>query len=608
MKAPTQLSYLPRAVSLIWSASRGWMLLWSVLLVAQGLLPSAYVYLTRLLVDSLVIAGGTHGSWDSVRPVLILAVLMGTVALLIQALQGVSDWVRAAQSELVQDYVSGLIHAKSAVVDLAFYESPDYYDHLHRARSDAGGRSLALLENVGSLLQNGVTMLAMAAMLLPFGLWLPALLIISTLPALYVALRFNRREHRWWERTTADRRWAGYYETMLTSGGAAAELRLFDLGARFQAAYRAIRERLRGECLRLYRDQSIAGLAASVVALLISGGAVGWMLWRLLRGQATLGELTLFYQAFSWGQGLMRALLGNLGQIYANSLFLGNLFAFLSLEPHVVDAQEPQPLLGSLNEGIRFEDVSFRYPGSAQLALQQFSLTIPVGQTVAIVGPNGAGKSTLIKLLCRYYDPEAGRITLDGIDIRNLSLRDLRSHITVLFQFPVNYQATAAENIAFSGQELPGQDAIEAAARSAGAHEIIMQLPSQYDTLLGKGFAEGAELSGGEWQRVALARAFLRQAPLVLLDEPTSFMDSWAEAEWLERFRALVRGRTALIVTHRFTTAMRADVIHLVRDGRIVESGSHDELVARGGLYAQSWTAQMHADTLHSPTESLYEF
>jgi ATP-binding cassette subfamily B protein len=227
---------------------------------------------------------------------------------------------------------------------------------------------------------------------------------------------------------------------------------------------------------------------------------------------------------------------------------------------------------------------------------------------VAIVGPNGAGKSTLLKLLCRYYDPEAGRISLDGIDVRDLALKDLRSQITILFQFPVSYQATAAENIALSEPTTPSPEAIESAARNAGAHDIITHLPSQYDTLLGKGFADGVELSGGEWQRIALARAFMRQAPLVLLDEPTSFMDSWAEAEWLDRFRGLVRGRTALIVTHRFTTAMRADVIHLVQAGRIVESGSHDELVMRGGLYAQSWAAQMQAGTTHSSTESLYEF
>jgi len=596
MKAVAQLAYLPRTLQLIWAAARGWTVAWVTLLVVQGLLPTAYVYLTRLLVNSLVLAVSQGGAWDSIWPALLLGALMAVVALMMQVLQGIIDWVHTAQAEYVQDHVDALIHAKSVTVDLAFYESPEYHDHLHRARSDASARSLALLESIGSLLQNGVTLVAMAALLIPFGAWLPVLLLLSTLPALYVALRFDRRNHRWWERTTANRRWANYYETMLTGGSTAAELRLFDIGDHFQGAYQSVRRGLRGERLKLYRDQSLANLGASIVALLISGGAIAWMVWQLLQGKTTLGDLTLFYQAFSWGQGLVRALLGSVGQIYANGLFLENLFAFLDLEPHVVDAPEPAAAPARLTAGVQFQQVSFRYPGSEQLALRDFNLAISAGQTVAIVGANGAGKSTLIKLLCRFYDPETGQITLDGIDIRDFSLRDLRHLIAVLFQTPVNYQATAAENIALGDWAArPGAAAVEAAARGAGAHEIVMRLSRKYDTMLGKGFADGAELSGGEWQRIALARAFLRQAPIILLDEPTSFMDSWAEADWLDRFRTLVAGRTAMIVTHRFTTAMRADMIHVMADGQIVESGSHDDLLALGGMYARSWAAQMQA-------------
>jgi ATP-binding cassette subfamily B protein len=247
-----------------------------------------------------------------------------------------------------------------------------------------------------------------------------------------------------------------------------------------------------------------------------------------------------------------------------------------------------------MQEGICFEQITFRYPGSERVALQDFNLTVPAGQVAAIVGANGAGKSTLVKLLCRFYDPEAGQITLDGINIRDMSLAELRRLITVLFQWPVPYHATAGQNIALGDvQAAPSAAEIAAAARGAGAHEVIARLPREYDTLLGKWFADGTELSGGEWQRIALARAFLRRAQIVVLDEPTSFMDSWAEAEWLARFRALVHGRTALIITHRFTTAMCADVIHVMQNGQIVESGSHDDLLARGGLYAQSWAAQM---------------
>jgi ATP-binding cassette subfamily B protein len=323
------------------------------------------------------------------------------------------------------------------------------------------------------------------------------------------------------------------------------------------------------------------------------------MLWRALQGRATLGDLALFYQAFQRGQGLLRSLLENVGQIYANTLFLGNLFEFLELKPRVADPLQPVLPQPSLREAICFRQVAFRYPGSDRRVLQDFNLTIPAGQIIAIVGANGAGKSTLLKLLCRFYDPEHGVITLDGTDIRDISLQHLRKMITVLFQWPVPYQATAAQNIAFGDlAATQGGAELEAAALSAGAHDVIRGLPKGYDTLLGKWFANGVELSVGEWQRLALARAFFRQAQILILDEPTSALDSWAEADWFDRFRSLAKGRTAIIITHRFTIARRADMIHVMDAGRIVESGKHDELLSRGGMYARSWAAQLHGQTL----------
>jgi len=270
----------------------------------------------------------------------------------------------------------------------------------------------------------------------------------------------------------------------------------------------------------------------------------------------------------------------------------------LDLKPEVTDALDPIPAPSEVTKEIHFRQVTFYYPRSEQPALQDFNLTIPTGKIVAIVGPNGAGKSTLIKLLCRLYDPQAGRIELDEIDLRALPIQELRRLITVLFQWPVPYHTTAGQNIAYGDlSAAPSAAEIEAAARAAGAHEIIARLPRGYETLLGKWFIDGSELSAGEWQRIALARAFLRRAPIILLDEPTSFMDSWAEADWFERLRTLARGRTAVVITHRFTIAMRADVIHVMQNGQIIESGNHEELLSRGGLYAQSWTVQMQAST-----------
>ena len=593
-----QLSYLPRTLRLVWNATRNWTLAWSVLLVVQGLLPAAAVYLTKVLVDSLVAAVKAGGSWESTRPVLFAALFMGAVLLLIELVQSASTWIRTAQAELIRDHLSALIHEKSVALDIAFYESPEYHDRLEQARNDLSSRPLALLEATGALLQNTVTLVAIAALLVPYGIWLPFALAVSTAPALFVVLRFNLRYHHWWKQTTADRRWAQYYDTILTISRAASELRLFDLGFHFQSAYQRLRTRLRTERLKFTRDQAIARLLAGLFGLIISGLAMGWMVWQVLQAQATLGALALFYQAFNQGQSLLRSLLESAGQIYTDSMFLGNLFDFLNSKCEVLDPPRPIPAPSALRVGILFEDITFCYPGSRQAALQNFNLTVPAGQIVALVGANGAGKTTLLKLLCRFYDPQKGRIIVDGIDIRKLAVKELRRMMTVLFQWPVPYQATATENIALGDLSAdPAMPEIEAAARSAGAHEIIARLPQGYNTRLGRWFSQGTELSIGEWQRLALARAFLRRAQIMILDEPTSALDSWAEVDWFDRFRSLARNKTAIVITHRLTIARHADIIHVMDGGAIVESGTHDELLARGRLYARSWFAQVRDGT-----------
>ena len=593
-KAISQLSYFPRTFSLVWGATRGWTLGWLALLAVDGLLPATWVYLSRLLVDDLVVVINSGGTGAAIKPVLYSASAMFGVLLMTELFQSAGNWIRAIQAELIQDKLYRLIHEKSVSVDMAFYESPDYYDQLNRAREDAGERSLTLIESTGSLLQSGITLAAMAALLVPYGFWLPVILALSTIPAFHVVLRHSLHYHNWWKRTTADRRRTHYYDAVLTYDEFAAELRLFNLGPHFREHFTRIRDQLRRGRLTLVRNESLARLGAGALAVVVSGGCITWMGWRAFQGLATLGDLALFYQAFNRGQSLLRSLLTHLGDIYANSLFLGNLFEFLGLESSIKTPVDPIPCPQSVNQGIRFENVTFLYPGSQNAALRDFNLEIPTGQVVAVVGANGAGKSTLVKLLCRLYDPNKGRILLDECDIRQMSLQELRRMITIMFQKPVQYYTSAEKNIALGTIDTsPYSKAIEDAARAAGAHEIITRLPEGYKTLLGKWFVDGTELSGGEWQRIALARAFLRKAPIVILDEPTSFMDSWAESEWLKRFRKLVQGQTAIIITHRFTTAMLADVIHVMDKGQIVESGSHHDLLAQKGRYAESWKNQI---------------
>lgn len=568
-----------------------------VALFVQGLLPAASISLTPQVVNALVKATGSGVSMASVQQILLPVGLMAGIMVLGEVLNSASEWIRTAQSELIHDYITGLIHKQSVAVDYGFYEYSEYNDKLERAREGASGRSLALLESTGSLLQNTVTLLAMATILLSYGLWLPAILVISAFPAFYFLTYINKVQYQWSQRTTTDRRWLMYYDYLLTNSAIAAEIRLFDFADYFQSSYQNLRRRLRREHFNLLKLQTAGRLIAVLIALIIAGSALAWMGRQVLLGILTLGDLALFFQAFNQGQSIVKNLLSNLGQIYRNGLFLGNLFEFLRIQPKIVSPPNPISVPSALKQGIKFRQVCFSYPGSQEPVLDNFNLTLPAGKIVAIVGDNGAGKSTLIKLLCRFYDPDSGSIELDGIDFRSFCVKELRRLITVLFQSPIPYNTTAGENIALGNISTAfNQEDIEVAAQASGIHEKLLRLPLGYNSMLGKLFPDGTDLSGGQWQRLALARAFFRRAQIIILDEPTSAMDPWAEHDWLERFRTLASDRTAVVITHRFTLAMQADIIHVMRAGKIVESGNHDELLALDGLYAQSWKTQMEAN------------
>ncbi len=598
------LAYLPRALRLIWQSAPGLALGWMALLLVQGLLPAVNISLTRLLVNRLVdllgrgpFPGGVP--WDLLNPVLLLAGGIALLMLVSQLLQSLGGLIHTAQVERVGLRVIALIQEKASQADYSLFETPEMTDKLHRARGEATYRPVAVLDILGALMQGVVTLVAMLALLLPYGAWLILALVASSLPVLWVVVRSRQKQYAWQKTISSQERRAWYYDWLLISEDAAAEMRLFGAAPLFSQAYREIRARLRQDRLKLERSQAAGHLAAGLIAMVAAGGCMAIMAWRALQGAGSLGDLVLFYQVISQGQSAMRSLLQNVGQLYGSLLFLSNLFEFLDLEKQVVEPAQPVPMPGRPESvTLRCEGVSFTYPGGSREVLTDFNLTLPAGQIVAIVGDNGAGKSTLLKLICRLYDPQSGRITWNGVDLRDFAQQELRSRITVLFQRPMYYQASARDNIAYStaGQAASsngrGAEAVERAADAAGADGFIRQLPEGYETQLGKWFEHGTDLSVGQWQRIALARAFYRQAPLMLLDEPTSAMDAWSEMEWLVRLRKLSQGRTTLIITHRLTTAMQADIIHVMVDGRIIESGTHAELVALDGRYAQAWRAQ----------------
>ena len=492
MRLLDNVPHLLRTFRLVWKAAKGWTTAWVFLLLIQGLLPVAAVYLTRLLVNALSAAVGRGVSFANFQPVLFYGLVMGGILVLTEVTQVCAEWIRTAQAELVQDHISALVQDKSASVDLAFFEMPEFYDNLYRARNDATSRPLALLESSGNVLQNSITLIAIAAILIPYGPWLPAALLLCTLPAFYVVIRSNRLHHQWWKATTVTRRRTQYYEHILTEGVFAPEVRVFGLANHFQTGFRKLREQLRTEKLRLLKNQFLAGLGAETLALIISGLTLIWIVRQALLGAVTLGDIALFYQAFQRGHGLVRSLLGNLGQIYTNILFLGNLFEFLELKSTVVEPAHPVPIPINLKRGVSFRNITFRYPGSSRPVLENFNLTLPAGQIVAVVGENGSGKSTLLKLMCRFYDPDQGSVEFDGIDVRSVSVAELRNRIRLTFQMPVCYQATARENIVLGSlKDNPAAEDIRNAARSAGADQVISRLPQTYDTVLGKWFPDG---------------------------------------------------------------------------------------------------------------------
>lgn len=580
-----------QGLALVWQSGRGWTGLQFAVLLLQGAVPLLGLYLMKKIVDAVAVAL-SGGPRDPATFGLLIG-LAGGVALLGAALRTLSTLVSEVQTARLNDRVQDLLHAKSAELDLQYYESPEYHDTLHRAQLEAPYRPARIVAELAQVGQGSLSLLGLMGLLISFHWLLVVALLAAALPGIFIKTRFSNRLYHWMHRETANQRLTRYLNTLLTTIEFAKEVRLLNLGDVFRGRHRALRRKLRRDRLRLVARRSAFDLLANVIAIGAVFGSMYFIAQQTLAASVTIGDMVMYFGAFQRAQDFFREMLAGLAGLYEDNLFLTDFKRFMELAPAVVEPPSPRLFPRPLRRGIEFDHITFRYPGTETDVLKDVDFEIRCGEHVALVGENGSGKTTLVKLLCRLYDPTAGALRVDGVDLRELGIRDLRSECAVVFQDYAKYQLTARDNIWVGNVALPPDTPrIAEAARRTGAEAVIASLPQGYDTMLGRQFADGAELSIGQWQKVALARAFLRETQLIVLDEPTAALDPKAEAEVFERFLELARDRTVILISHRLSTVRHADRILVMVDGHIAEAGAHDELLERAGVYAHLFETQ----------------
>jgi ATP-binding cassette, subfamily B, bacterial len=590
---PKRKLHLRLALRLVWSHARGWTVLNAGMLLVTGLLPLASLYVMKQIVDSAAQSITATDKRAAFYQVGLWIAAAGSVSLVSLVCRSIADLAREAQGFAVTDGVYDLLHAKSIGLDLEYYEHAQYYDMLFHAQQEAPYRPTRILNGLLQLAQSCVSLAGIGVLLFSFS-WLMALiLVVAAVPGAIVRFVHSKKLYALRQQQTQREREASYYHGMITDRWHAKEIRLFNLGDLFRGRFFDLRRNIREARLKLSRRRTVVSFFAQSTTIVATFVTLGLICFKTSLGTVTIGALVMYYQAFQTGLGHFSNILGGIAGLYEDDLFLTSFYQFMELAPKTEVTAKPRPVPERARQQIVFDGISFTYPHGSRQVLQDIRLTLDPGQVIALVGQNGSGKTTLIKLLCRLYDPTNGRITVDGVDIRDLDPVQWRRQIGVVFQDYCRYQLTAWENIWLGDVDsTPDRERIRRAASLAGADPAIERLAEGYDSVLGNRFSGGRELSVGEWQKMALARAFLRDSGIVVLDEPTSSMDALAEAHLFERFGHLIDGRSAILISHRFSTVRMADHIYVLEKGHIAEQGSHDDLVRLDGLYARMYRAQ----------------